>query len=235
MSFYAWIILGSIVGPLLLSFDKKVHFIGYLKALLPAILMVGVVFLVWDQYFTQNGIWGFTPNYLLGIYLGDLPLEECLFFLVVPYSCIFIYEVIRSWFPRRKTALTARIFAFLMVFSGLYLGIRYMENWYTASACIGAAILIIGFHFVEKVRWFGDFALAFIVVLIPFLVVNGLLTGAATPEPVVWYNEEHIIGVRIITIPMEDIYYNLCMLLPVTALYEWWKKKLLKGKLNREN
>lgn len=226
MSYYAWIILGSIAGPLLLSFDKKVHFIGKLKALLPAVFAVGIVFLIWDQYFTQNNIWGFTPNYLLGIYLGDLPLEECLFFLVVPYCCLFIYEVIRAWFPKRKTALTARIFAFLMVFSGLYLGIQHMENWYTASACIGAAMLILGIYFVNKARWFGDFTLAFLVVLLPFLIVNGLLTGAASQEPVVWYNEEHIIGVRIVTIPLEDIYYNLCMLLPVTALYEWMKKKL---------
>ena len=66
----------------------------------------------------------------------------------------------------------------------------------------------------------------FSVVLRPFLAVNGFLTGMFTGEPVVWYDPGHIIGFRIGTIPLEDIYYNLCMLLPVVAIYEWLKTKL---------
>jgi len=229
MSPYLWIIIGTIAGPLLLSFDKKVHFYTNWKALFPALLVVGTAFLIWDNYFTHQSIWGFTPEYLCGIYIDQLPLEECLFFLVVPYACVFIYEVLKAYFPKRKTAILGRLVAFTLVFSGLLIGSMNLENWYTASACSGAAILIIGIYFVGKAPWFGDFSLAFLVALIPFLIVNGILTGSFTEQPVVWYNEEHIIGFRIATIPLEDIYYNLCLLLPVVAIYEWLKKRLTRA------
>jgi lycopene cyclase domain-containing protein len=232
MSLYLWIILGSITGPFLLSFDKKVGFFNYWKALFPTIILVAIGFLCWDEYFTELEIWGFTPAYLSGIYFGKLPLEECLFFLVVPYACVFVYEVLKAYFPKRKTAVLARLFAFLMVFSGMYLGVMYLDNWYTASACILSSMLILGLYFVGKAPWFGDFALTFLVVLIPFLIVNGILTGMFTEEPVVWYNSDHIIGFRIVTIPLEDIYYNLCMLLPIIAIYEWLKTRL---KLNKKS
>lgn len=220
MSFYLWLILGSFAGPFVLSFDRKVQFYRTWKWLFPSVAAVALVFILWDEYFTAYGIWGFTPRYLQGIFVGHLPVEECLFFIVVPYACIFIYEVIRAYFPRRKTDLLARIFAFTMVFAGFTLGISELDNWYTASACIGAALLIIGVYFVKRLFWFGDFALAFLVVMVPFLIVNGMLTGAVTEQPVVWYSEEHITGLRILTIPVEDIFYNLCLLLPVTFLFE---------------
>jgi lycopene cyclase domain-containing protein len=221
MSFYLWVLAATITGPLLLSFDKKVHFYTRWQTLFPATLVVAMIFIAWDAYFTHEQVWGFTPRYLTGIYWGNLPIEECLFFLVVPYACLFIYEVIRAWFPHRRTAVMARLFAFTMVFSGLMLAAVYLDNWYTATACLGASLLIIGLYFVARVRWFGDFALMYLVVLVPFLAVDGILTGMATGEPVVWYDEEQITGFRIGAIPLEDLYYNVCLLLPVTAIYEW--------------
>ena len=86
MSLYFWIILGTIVFPFLLSFDKKIHFYTHWRTIFPAILLVGLFFLVWDNYFTEHDVWGFNPKYVQGIYLFRLPLEEVLFFLVVPYS-----------------------------------------------------------------------------------------------------------------------------------------------------
>lgn len=225
MSLYAWIIIGTITGPFFLSFDKKVHFYSYWKALFPALLTIGTVFLIWDEYFTINEIWGFKPTYLNGIYLGHLPLEEVLFFLVVPYACVFIYEVLKAYFPTVKLEKTTKIFTFLFTFAGLIFGITHMENWYTASACIISAMLTIWFYFVNRESWFPYFVFAFLIALFPFLVVNGILTGAFTPKPIVWYSENHIMGPRIITIPMEDLFYNYAMLLPIVGIYEALKKR----------
>ena len=225
MSLYFWILLGTISGPFLLSFDKKVHFYTGWKHLFPAMLVVAIAFIVWDEFFTQWGIWGFTDEYLQGIYLGNLPLEECLFFLLVPYACVFIYEVLRAYFPTVTLRAFSHYFAIVFTVAGLTLGAVYSEQAYTASACLISALLTIGIYFVFKVKWYGNFVFAFLVAIIPFLIVNGILTGGFTPEPVVWYNSDHNMGLRIFTIPAEDLFYNYCMLLPVVGIYEWLKAR----------
>lgn len=225
MSLYFWLMIGSIAGPFLLSFDKKVHFYTRWKALFPAIAIVAVCFIVWDQVFTEEGIWGFNPRYLSGIYLMDLPIEEVLFFFLVPYACVFIYEVLIAYFPKLDLTTVGKALAFAITLAGLVFGSMHLDNWYTSSACILSAILTIGIFFIQRVKWYGNFAFAFLIANIPFLIVNGVLTGAVTPEPIVWYSAEHIMGPRIITIPVEDIFYNYSMLLPIVWLYERWRPR----------
>ncbi len=228
MSFYAWIILGTIAGPFLLSFDKKVTFYKSWKPLFISLLLVGIPFLLWDEYFTVKEVWGFNKDYLLGFFVGHLPIEEVCFFIVAPYGCVFIHQCLKSYFPNLRLDNYGKVFAFVFILSGLVLAFLHMNNWYTLTACSISAILLIGAAFQFKFKWFGNFALSYTISLIPFLVVNGLLTGVATENPVVWYNENHIIGFRITTIPFEDLYYNMCMLLPVVGFFEALKKRLEK-------
>ena len=225
MSLYGWVILATIAGPLALSFDKKVAFYRHWKHLFIATLIVAVLFLCWDEYFTIKGVWGFNPDYLLGLYIGHLPMEEVSFFLVVPYACMFIYEVLKAYFPNFKKKSFAAIFAFYFAFSGLLFGGLNHNNFYTASACIITALLTIYFYYVDRKIWFEDFAFCYLIGMIPFLIVNGILTGAVTNEAIVWYSESHIMGPRIITIPVEDLYYNYALLLPIVAIYEVLKTK----------
>lgn len=229
MSYYFWILLGTIAGPFLLSFDKKVHFYTHWKSFFIATIIIASGFLIWDEYFTQQQVWGFTPKYLSGIYVGHLPLEEVLFFIIVPYACLFIHEVLKAYFPTIQLDVVGKVFSFAFIFSGLLLAITHLEQWYTVTACSISAVLLIRFAFQLRVKWLGNFAFTYLVALIPFFVVNGLLTGIASDDPVVWYSDAHITGVRLTTIPLEDMYYNLCMLLPIIAIHEWLltKKKAI--------
>jgi lycopene cyclase domain-containing protein len=60
----------------------------------------------------------------------------------------------------------------------------------------------------------GKFYRAYLVHLIPFLLINGVLTAI----PIVWYNNDFNLGLRIYSIPVEDSYYSmLLLLLPVTV------------------
>jgi lycopene cyclase domain-containing protein len=118
-----------------------------------------------------------------------------------------------------------KLFAFYFAISGLILTTWFLDNWYTSAACGLTALLTIGANFIYKVKWFKWYAFAYLVALIPFLIVNGILTGIATEKPVVWYNENHIIGLRIFTIPFEDLYYNFALFFPIIALYEFFKSK----------
>jgi hypothetical protein len=49
------------------------------------------------------------------------------------------------------------------------------------------------------------------------------LTGQFTEEPIVWYSENHIVGFRLGTIPLEDLFYNYCLILPIIWIYEGLK------------
>ena len=69
--------------------------------------------------------------------------------------------------------------------------------------------------------------IAFIISMIPFMVVNGVLTGGVTEAPVVWYNELEKVTSRIWTIPMEDVLYNFTLLVSVILLMELLEKKRL--------
>src|SRR6478609_5864849 len=101
-SHYAYLLLNllSVLFPFLLSFDKKVAFYKHWRYLFPAIFITGVFFIAWDMLFTAKGIWSFNPHYITGIYIYNLPLEEVLFFLCVPYACVFIYEVMNAYVSR---------------------------------------------------------------------------------------------------------------------------------------
>jgi len=90
MSRYLLINLLTVIFPVILSFEKKISFYRKFRFYLYSVLVVSPVYLVWDAIATSRGDWGFSPEYLAGVYLFGLPLEEILFFVTVPYSCLFI-------------------------------------------------------------------------------------------------------------------------------------------------
>ena len=109
---YLLINIFSILIPLLFSFEKRLSFYKLWKALFPAVLITGSFFIVWDHYMTLWNVWQFNPAYVLGINVWGLPIEEWLFFLTIPYSCLFIYESLnflikKDHLPNRRHYRTA--------------------------------------------------------------------------------------------------------------------------------
>jgi lycopene cyclase domain-containing protein len=61
-------------------------------------------------------------------------------------------------------------------------------------------------------------------------IVNGILTS----KPVVVYNNLENMNIRIGTIPVEDFFYNMTLLLMNIGLYEWFKRLDLRNQLRRQ-
>ena len=76
------------------------HFIRFWKPYFSAIIVVGLFFILWDIYFAYQNVWGFNNQYLVGFYLFKLPVEEWLFFLLIPYSSNFIHYSLEYFFPK---------------------------------------------------------------------------------------------------------------------------------------
>ncbi len=65
------------------------------RRLLRALLPVVAVFLVWDALAVAAGVWWYNPLYITGVVApGDLPLEEILFFVVIPVCGLLTYNAV---------------------------------------------------------------------------------------------------------------------------------------------
>ena len=220
MYIYLYLNIFTILFPLLLSFDRKVAFYRNWAALWPAILINALLFIVWDEAFTRNGIWGFNEERLPGIYLFNLPLEEILFFITVPYACVFIYDVLNAYSTRDLLQDYAKGIALFLMLGLTIVAIFNIERWYTSITFMLLALLHLVHLRFFGTRYLGRFYLAYLVHLVPFLLVNGVLTYL----PVVWYNNDYNLGLRIVSIPVEDAFYSMLMLLLTISLYEYLRE-----------
>ena len=218
---YLSIDLLSFIFPFLASFQKKAPFYKKWKYFGIAVLITGTIFILWDEIFTRENVWGFNAEYLTGIYIGSLPLEEILFFICIPYASVFTYFALNHLiekdhlFPHQELISSGLII--LLLISGIY----NIDKWYTGSTFLGLALFLAYQMLKIRPRYMGRFYFAFAVLLIPFFLVNGILTGSFIEGEVVWYNEMHTLGIRIGTIPIEDIFYGLLLILMNVAIMEW--------------
>lgn len=183
-----------------------------------------LLYIAWDIYFTAKGVWSFNEAYITGIKISNLPVEEVLFFFVVPYCCIFIYECIRAYFPAAAKIKWADKFLQALAIALLVAGIILHKKYYTGWTFIltGAVILLL-YIFKKQFSFFnaGLFVISYAVMLLPFLIVNGFLTAI----PVVLYNDAENLGLRIYTIPFEDTFYGMLLILLNVVIYEKLRSK----------
>lgn len=224
MSLYLLINILTISIPLLLSFDKKVHFYTSWKYLLPAMAISLTLFIIWDVLFTASGIWGFNERYYGNIILMGLPLEELLFFITVPYASVFTLLVFESYFPNfRLSTNHTRILSLILMALLFIVALIHIQRAYTAVNFIASALLI-GIVVIKYPDLLRRFFVVYPVILIPFGMVNGILTGSFIDEQIVWYNDLENLGIRLGTIPIEDVFYGMSLILMNYFLMETFRK-----------
>lgn len=187
-------------------------------------LLPAAFYISWDIYFTSKNVWSFNPAYIAGIKIANLPVEEVLFFFIVPYCCMFIYECVRCYFPSLKDGKIASVILKLLGVLLFVTGSIFFNRLYTGYTFVLTAIFMaVLFLFREFFVKFhvAAFLVSFVICLVPFLVVNGFLTAI----PVVMYNDAENLRIRIYTIPFEDVFYGMLLLMTNIAIYEKIKRE----------
>jgi lycopene cyclase domain-containing protein len=228
---YILVLFFSAVIPFIYSFHNKLNFHRYFKPFLAANLITAVVFLVWDIIFTKSGVWGFSNEYTIGLRISGLPIEEILFFILIPFACVFTYHSISKFIRIEWKPASENIFLIILAGILLIAGLFNIDKKYTSVTFISATLIILLLKFAFRVKWLPQFFTIYPVLLIPFLVVNGILTGSFLENPVVWYNDSENLSLRIFTIPVEDLIYGMELLMLNIFFYEFFKGKFISDNL----
>jgi len=224
---YAILLLLTLFFPFIASFDKRIDYFSKWPAFFKAALPVALLFILWDVWFTKIGVWGFNADYFSGITLLGLPWEEWAFFFVIPFSCLFIYESVRYFFPGISFGKYDRPITLGLAVLFLAIGFAKWSALYTATTFLLSGFFCL-YHYLFMPRamaWRGTFYLSYLLSWIPFLLINGSLTGSFTSQPVVVYNPAEYLGIRVGTIPLDDSVYSFLLLFSVTTLYEFYLRK----------
>ncbi|MCB9251625.1 MAG: lycopene cyclase domain-containing protein [Flavobacteriales bacterium] len=221
--------LGAVIVPLIFSFHKKIQFHQYFNIALLSIFLVAFPLIVWDAYFTKIEVWGFNPLYLTGIELYNLPIEEVLFFVCIPFSCLFTYFVFHKYIrlDRLKINLPQliRVLGILLVM----ISFLHWSKLYTFWTFLICGLLLVLFS-IKSPDYLPVFVLSYMVLLVPFFIINGILTGTGIMGEVVWYNNTENLGIRILSIPIEDFFYGMIMILGNIILFETFRGYKINSK-----
>lgn len=209
---YLLVDLFAVVIPIVFSFHPRIRFYKIWAAFFPAMIIVAALFIMGDFYFTERGIWGFNTDYITGIFVGNLPIEEVLFFLCIPYACVFTFFCLEPYLAVSNTR-SEKIWTTVFICLLFAIGLANLYRAYSSFAFFGLAIALTIARFIIKVNWLGKFYMVYMVLLLPFAFVNGILTGTGLDNPVVWYNNNEILRIRFATIPVEDIFYGMNLVL----------------------
>ncbi|WP_282135391.1 lycopene cyclase domain-containing protein [Seonamhaeicola maritimus] len=222
---YLLLNLSSISIPILFSFHPKLKFYKLWKPLFISIFISMLIFIPWDIIFTINGFWGFNSDYLLGINFFNLPIEEWLFFICIPYACVFTHYSLLYYFPNLKLPHKhTKTLSYLLIFILTAIIVYNYDKWYTLIN-FTLAIVLIYVALKKQPDLLDSYLITFLVMLIPFFMVNGVLTGSLIQDEVVWYNNAENLSFRIFTIPIEDSIYAFSLILLNLFLIESFKKK----------
>lgn len=218
--------LGSISIPLFYSFfERKFSFSRNFKNALISILLVAIPFLTWDAVFTKIGVWGFNDKYHLSLNLIGMPIEEWLFFICIPYACLFLHESLRYYIPDYAiTKQTTKFISILLIIIALVILVFNFGRKYTTYNLL-LFLMIMFYSLKYKFKSLQEYLPSFLVIIIPFIVVNGILTGSFIDEEVVWYNNAENMGKRFFTIPYEDFFYAFNMLFPTQLIFNSLQNK----------
>lgn len=221
---YSLILLLTVSVCFVASFDRRIEFYKHFSSFFMAAVLVAVPYILWDVWFTAKGVWWFNPKYTLGINIMGLPIEECLFFICIPFSCVFTYFCIDKFFKLEILPAFNNIIVFVAVIVCSVIAMLHQAKIYTFCTAVVTVFTLIYLHFFARSSWLAKASLVYTILMLGFFPVNGVLTGFGLESPIVNYNPTAFLGIRIVTIPIEDAVYGYSHFLWVLYFFKLFSK-----------
>jgi lycopene cyclase domain-containing protein len=199
--------------PFFFSFFNAFKFTNYWKSFIAASIIVAIPFLIWDSIFTKLSVWWFSHEYTLSIRFFHLPLEEFLFFLAIPYACLFSYHVIKKYVSKLWSDLFIKklTIGFLMVL--IIIALFHHDRDYTFYTCFFLSLFLLFLVIKREFTILYYLKIMFIFILPMMIISDGILTGSfIVKSPIVNYHPMHHMGLRVFNIPIEDFFYGYLLL-----------------------
>lgn len=214
------------IFPFILSFLRPFRFVEHGKHFLLAATITSIPFLIWDSIFTSLSVWWFSEKYTLPFRIFSLPLEEILFFFAIPYACVFSYHVIKKFIPKLISDKMMQITMIVLIACTASVAFLNTGKYYTFWTFFFLSIFILYLLLRKKFTLMYYCVIMFVFVFPMMILSNGILTGGfIVQSPIVNYNPLHHIGLRIISIPVEDFFYGFLLLGLNTFFFEKFSKK----------
>src|SRR6476660_2994724 len=109
------------------------------------------------------------------MFIGKLPIEEVLFFICIPFSCVFTYHCLTQFYAFSWKPQIENLVVILLAIVLFFIGICYYQKAYTAATFLSLSIVLLLLQFIARVNWIGKLLSIYPVLLIPFFIVNGIL------------------------------------------------------------
>ncbi len=222
---YSLILFFTVIICFIASFDRRILFNRYFGAFVKSASLVAIAFIAWDVWFTAKGVWWFNTEYTLGIVIAGLPLEEWLFFICIPFSCVFTYFCFDKFFKLEWLSGFNNLIVFVSVIACSLMALLHYDKIYTLVTAIATAATLIYLHFIARADWIGKASLVFTILMLGFFPVNGVLTGTAIENAIVNYNPRDFLGIRLGTIPIEDAVYGYTQFFLVLYFFKQFKRR----------
>ena len=204
------------------SLNKRLSILSSVKYMFPAVAFSAAILIMIDLQFAKLAVWSFNPKYVLGINLLDLPVEEWLFFIVVPFLGIFIYEFVKQQYRRFEYP---NFFLLLSLVVLVLVGVTgYSSHNKTYPFFLFFLITIYLGYTIFRNRFkahYTKFYLSYIILLVPFVLIDKVLIGL----PILEYNDAYFLGAQLFSIPIENFASLFLLHIITITVYEYLKER----------
>ena len=188
--------------PLLFRSGYRTRIFPKLKYFIPAIIFTGAVFLIWDNRFTQIGIWSYNPEYLSGKEIFSLPWERWLYYAVISWVSLFVYEWVKLKFNYLKTDnISVALSLVLLIIFGL-IAFFSRQRIYTFFTFFLLAIYFGYTIFRNRFKsHLTSFYVTFLILIVPFFILSVIFVTL----PVISYLPEYTLNFRLLNVSVENL------------------------------